>query len=318
MRIRKAAVGWLVMCCLLCVANTGQAQLLKRLFGTKNTGEVSSSCPGGNCPTSSAPAAFQSAPVANVVQMPFKAVDNARGHWSYPGTIDSHLESTHGVSTAGMSRQEKLNLHDSLHEGTAQNVAVSVPRANYVAPFVSNYSSYTVQSGGGSTGGLGSTGSQSGGSTGNLWIGKVLSDGSVVTSVGVTQPSQASQASSLEVTQLRIGDRSSFRKSLLAAGRKARDAGEITSLEFFLLSAASRNPATLEKMQAAVHEAAIEEGLATTQAIDWDSLITFIEKLIPIIIKLIELFGQVTLQPEAQFVSNTPQCSTLDSFHLAA
>lgn len=316
MRIQKAAVGWLVMACLMCVANTGQAEgLLKRLFGTKDTGQVSSSCPGGMCPTSSAPAAFQSAPVANVVQMPFKAVDNARGHWSYPGTIDSHLESTHGVSTAGMSRQEKLNLHDSLHEGTAQNVAVSVPRANYVAPFVSNYPSYTTQSGGGSTGGLGSVGSRSGGSTGGFGIGTVLPDGAIVTSVGVTQPSQAS---SLEVTQLRIGDRSSFRKSLLAAGRKARDAGEITSLEFFLLSAASRNPATLEKMQAAVHEAAIEEGLATTQAIDWDSLITFIEKLIPIIIKLIELFGQVTLQPEAQFVSNTPQCSVLDSFHLAA
>lgn len=311
MRIRKAAVGWLVMFCVMCVANTGQAQLLKKLFGTKNTGQVSSSCPGGICPTASAPAAYQSAPVANVVQMPFKAVDNARGHYTYPGTIDNHLESTHGLS-----REEKLDLHDAIHRGEAHpiNPTVSVPRANYVAPFVSNYSSYTVQSGGGSTGGLGSVGSRSGGSTGNLWIGKVLPDGSIVTSVGVTS---VAQPNSLEVTQLRIGDRSSFRKSLLAAGRQARDSGQITSLEFFLLSAASRNPATLERMQAAVHEAAIEEGLATTQAIDWDSLITFIEKLIPIIIKLIELFGQVTLQAESQYASNM-QCSTLDSFHLAA
>jgi hypothetical protein len=215
-----------------------------------------------------------------------------------------------------MSRQEKLNLHDSLHEGTSQNVVVSVPRANYIAPFVSYYSNSTAQSGGGSTGNLGSTGSRSGGSTGGFGVGTRLADGSIVTSVGVT--SVAAQSNALEVTQLRIGGRSSFRKSLLAAGRKARDAGEITSLEFFLLSAASRNPATLERMQAAVHEAAIEEGLATTQAIDWDQLIVFIEKLIPIIIKLIELFGQVTLQAESQYASNMPQCSVLDSFHLAA
>jgi hypothetical protein len=62
-------------------------------------------------------------------------------------------------------------------------------------------------------------------------------------------------------------------------------------MEYFALSAASRNPRVLEKMQAAVHEAAIEEGLASTQAIDWSSLIDFIEKLIPIIIKLIDLFS---------------------------
>ena len=82
-----------------------------------------------------------------------------------------------------------------------------------------------------------------------------------------------------------------FRRSLLEAARNARKSGEITAVEFFMLSAASRNPATLDKMQAAIHEAAIEEGLATAQAIDWNSLIDFIEKLIPIIIKLIDLFG---------------------------
>jgi hypothetical protein len=101
---------------------------------------------------------------------------------------------------------------------------------------------------------------------------------------------------------LRIGDRATFRKSLIAAARKARDSGQITGLEFFLLSAASRNPATLEKMQAAVHEAAIEEGLATTQAIDWNQLIEFIEKLIPVIIKLIELFGQVRMDAVPHYV----------------
>jgi len=140
------------------------------------------------------------------------------------------------------------------------------------------------------------------------------SDGALIVSVGPfvdLAPSMApslpvvgevSIVNSADVSMLRVGNRMAFRKSLLAAGRNARDSGQITGLEFFLLSAASRNPATLEKMQAAVHEAAIEEGLATTQAIDWDSLIEFIEKLIPIIIKLIELFGQVRMDAVPQYV----------------
>lgn len=244
-----------LVACLFC--SSASAQLLP----WNRVKQVSpSSCPGGVCPN-----------VASTVAPP-------RGHWSYPGTIESHLENTHGVATAGMTRQEKLNLHDSLHEGTAQNVVVSVPRQNYLAPFVSHYPSVSQVNGGGSTGSLG------GGSSGGFGVGTRLPDGAIVTSVGVTSPPA-------QVEATRIGDRSSFRKSLIAAGRKARDAGEITSLEFFLLSAASRNPATLERMQSAVREAAIEEGLATTQAIDWDQLIEFIEKLIPIIIKLIDLFS---------------------------
>lgn len=41
------------------------------------------------------------------------------GHWTYPGEISNHLASSHGVSTAGMSREQMLDLHDSLHEGTS-------------------------------------------------------------------------------------------------------------------------------------------------------------------------------------------------------
>jgi hypothetical protein len=253
----------------LCLCGSASAQLFPNAVWNRTKQVGPSSCPGGVCPTA----------MSTANQQP--------GHWSFPGTIENHLESTHGVATAGMSRQEKLNLHDSLHESS--EVVTSVPRANYVAPFVSHFPS--VQSAGG-----GSAGSLGGGSSGDFGVGTRLPDGSVITSVGVTVSSTS------EVSQLRIGDRASFRKSLLAAGRKARDSGEITSLEFFLLSAASRNPATLERMQAAVHEAAIEEGLATTQAVDWDALIVFIEKLIPIIIKLIELFGQVRMDSVPMYV----------------
>ena len=41
------------------------------------------------------------------------------GHWTYPGEIGNHLASSHGVSSAGMSREQMLDLHDSLHEGTS-------------------------------------------------------------------------------------------------------------------------------------------------------------------------------------------------------
>lgn len=270
---KTTALMLAVLAVLFCTANA-QAQLFPNApwNQTKQVG-ASSGCPNGQCPTAMAPA----------TQQP--------GHWSFPGTIESHLEGTHGVATAGMTRQQKLNLHDSLHEGTAgQNVVVSVPRAaGYVKPFVSYYQAPTATSSG--------NGSSGGGSSGGFGVGTRLPDGSIVTSVGVTLAAKPE-----DVSMLRIGDRATFRKSLLAAGRKARDSGQITGLEFFLLSAASRNPATLEKMQAAVHEAAIEEGLATTQAIDWNSLIEFIEKLIPIIIKLIELFGQVRLDAVEQYV----------------
>lgn len=44
-------------------------------------------------------------------------------HWSYPGELTQHLETEHAVSTAGLSRQEMLDLHDSLHEGSPQFAA---------------------------------------------------------------------------------------------------------------------------------------------------------------------------------------------------
>lgn len=50
------------------------------------------------------------------------------GHWSYPGEISNHLAKDHGVNPSGMTRGQMLNLHDSLHEGTA--VSVQTPGVN--------------------------------------------------------------------------------------------------------------------------------------------------------------------------------------------
>jgi polyhydroxyalkanoate synthesis regulator phasin len=36
--------------------------------------------------------------------------------WTYPGSITNHLQSDHGVSTAGLTIEQQKSLHDSLHE----------------------------------------------------------------------------------------------------------------------------------------------------------------------------------------------------------
>lgn len=68
-----------------------------------------------------------SQPVTSSVR--YSAGPSPPGHWTYPGSIDSHLQTEHGVSVSGMSRSQMLNLHDSLHEGTAtaSTVVTSAP-----------------------------------------------------------------------------------------------------------------------------------------------------------------------------------------------
>lgn len=235
---------------------------------------ASSDCPNGQCPNS-----------------PLRSTASA-GHWTYPGTITNHLEGAHGVPTNGMTREQKLELHDALHEGRAPALKQSLPTVTAPAYVNSSYAApASAVKSGGSSGSATSYGSCGGG----FAVGQRDKDGYVITSIGsVISPTIAAPATQpvvQGVAPLAIGDRLAFRRSLLEAARNARKSGDITAVEFFMLSAASRNPATLDKMQQAIHEAAIEEGLATAQAIDWTSLIDFIEKLIPIIIKLIDLFS---------------------------
>jgi hypothetical protein len=132
------------------------------------------------------------------------------------------------------------------------------------------------------------------GSAGSMAVGSVLPDGAVVMSVGPVAMNSAScncgcpncncnavnAAPAMGAPMLGISDRVKFRRSLLAAARQAKEEGSITSMEYFLLSASSRSPKVLEQLQAAVHEAAVEEGVASVGAIDWDSLVDFITKLI--------------------------------------
>jgi len=50
------------------------------------------------------------------VSIPTIPVSASNSHWTYPGEIKQHLLSEHGVDASGMSHEEALNLHASLHE----------------------------------------------------------------------------------------------------------------------------------------------------------------------------------------------------------
>jgi len=77
-------------------------------------------CPGGNCPT---------APMMQVKPAPV-VVNINQAHWTYPGDITTHLRTAHGQNVSGLSHEQQLTLHDSLHNGTA-NVS---RKTYYVAP----------------------------------------------------------------------------------------------------------------------------------------------------------------------------------------
>lgn len=109
-------------------------------------------CPNGKCPTTSSPpvASTSTASTPNVTRsvvrtQSFSApvaqpniVRSSSSHWTYPGDITSHLETDHGQSVAGLSHEQQLDLHDSLHEsGRTSGVTVSRSYVRTSAPIVS-------------------------------------------------------------------------------------------------------------------------------------------------------------------------------------
>lgn len=100
----------------------------------------------------------------------------------------------------------------------------------------------------------------------------------------------ASSSSVVEAAGI-ISDRMAFRRSLKEATRNQVAQGNITPGQALLLNGLTFFPAKCDAVMAAVHDAAIDEGLATATAIDWDGLASFIERILPIILQLIQLFG---------------------------
>lgn len=83
-------------------------------------------------------------------------------------------------------------------------------------------------------------------------------------------------------------DVSNFRTNLLKAAKAARKSGTISFGDHLLVVATCLRPAKLAEWMEVSNAMAVEEGLATTQAIDWNALFAFLEKLLPL---LISLFG---------------------------
>lgn len=166
---------------------------------------------------------------------------------------------------------------------------VSVPRTNYVQEYTPMYSNYTVTSGGGSYG--------------EFAVGKLDPRGHVITSIGVPVLVSPTPAPELpqEVSVLRIGDRAKFKRTLMSSAKLAVENGKITQEQYDALNLAIKFPGVAAKLEAALQETAIENGLATSQAIDWDKLADFIERMVPIILKLIDLFSWKSPQIDTQY-----------------
>jgi len=140
------------------------------------------------------------------------------------------------------------------------------------------------------------------GSTGSLVVGQPDADGFIVTEIFQPQAAipaapaaeisacpcncpnckcneQPSVNKATDASALRIGDRARLMKVMLAAAREARGNSPMDA-------------ETVSRMRAAMVDAALEELATSSQAIDIDKWIEIIEKLIPLIMKLIEMFGQ--------------------------
>lgn len=70
-------------------------------------------CPNGQCPL----------PMRQVEVLPPPVVkmQPSGQSWTWPGDLSSHLETAHGVNTAGMSFSQKKSLHDALHNGAVSS-----------------------------------------------------------------------------------------------------------------------------------------------------------------------------------------------------
>jgi hypothetical protein len=118
-------------------------------------------------------------------------------------------------------------------------------------------------------------------------------------------PSYTVVSSSVVETQS-VADNVIFRRVLLKAASNQRRAGNISIEDYLVIARSARNPAKLQELRDALQDAAVEEGLATATAINWEGIADFIERLLPIILKLIELFGYNAADVQGLcFLSNT-------------
>jgi hypothetical protein len=126
-------------------------------------------------------------------------------------------------------------------------------------------------------------------------IGARDSDGAIITSIGSVSPRAPEAPLAMESRT-----RKTSRIAILEAAQKAFDQKQIDQSQLRSIRLASMMPRMLAKMESLIAEKAYVEGYAipmgsdgepSVKAIDWNSLADFIERIIPLILKLIDLFG---------------------------
>lgn len=284
----------------MCFPADSHGQLFSRLRFSSRTTPTSNSdqnCPNGKCPS------------------------NQGAQWyNRDGlTPRAHVEHVHGLNTSGMSHIDILQSQNDYHNsyGSGHPVNQSTVRTPVVAPqrisILSKIRTNATSCAGARVACSGSNISCAGVRTSCAGVKTSCAGSQVIVTSTPVVPSCSLQESVLSIPQTEYvteatnaiqGRNLTFRKALMKAAGNAHRNGEVTILQYFAVARSSLNPTKLAEMQQSIHEAAVQEGLATVTAIDWDSLIAFIEKLLPIILKLIDLFGYNMNDIEQFYVSN--------------
>jgi len=58
-------------------------------------------------------------------------------HWGYEYPLGGHIQGHHGVSVAGLSHEQMLELHDAIHEGRSHSCQIPVRSVPMQSAFVS-------------------------------------------------------------------------------------------------------------------------------------------------------------------------------------
>lgn len=254
----------------VCFPADSHGQLFSRLRFSSRTPSFDSNqnCPNGVCPTN----------------------QGTQWHNRDGLTPRDHVEHVHGTNTSGMSHSDILQSQNDYHNHYGSSHPVVAPQRISILNKIS-------------TNRISCAGTRVGANTSCAGSRVNISSTLIVPGSCSIQESALPQYVA-EATNAIQGRKLNFRQALMKAAGNAHRNGDVTILEYFAVARSSLNPTKLAEMQQSIHEAAVQVGLATATAIDWDSLIAFIEKLLPIILKLIDLFGYNVNDIEQFYVSN--------------
>jgi len=93
-------------------------------------------CPDGKCPVvrtqSSSVQTQQSCPTGTCpISSSVQRTQTRQTHWSFPGNITNHLQTDHGQTISGMSTEDQLRLHDSIHTSSRSSYSSSYSSSSY-------------------------------------------------------------------------------------------------------------------------------------------------------------------------------------------